>query len=102
MGSTCFYFKVGTDWTADLVDMNHLGGRSFLGVTNAICGEKKSYSEVMNLSEVGRTASVDVSGEQLEDIEPERKNSDVYSGITNNLVVFAYGHLSFSDPSKLH
>ena len=50
MGSTVLIYKLNSDWSGDVVDIMHTGGRSFLGVGNAICGETKTFDELVRLN----------------------------------------------------
>ena len=96
IGSAFFLYKISSDWTAGVVDMCHTGGKSFLGMSRAICGESKSFDELIHLVDDGSTRHVDVHAAEIKPTE----DGGLYQDLPDDLMTFAFGKLSANDPGK--
>ena len=96
MGSALVLYKMNSDWTADIVSVIHTGGRGFLGVGNAICGETKTFEDLLSLADSGKTENVDVHVGELKCADMK----SFYDDLPDNSFAYACGQMAFSDPSK--
>ena len=96
MGSALLAYKINSDWAGDMVDFSVMGGRAFLGVANSICGECESFDEISRLASCGQTRNVD---QHVGDIQAQ-EGDGMYANISNDMMCFAFGKISFSDPGR--
>ena len=96
MGSALVLYKMNSDWTADIASVIHTGGRGFLGIGNAICGERKSFEDLLSLADSGKTENVDVHVGELKCADMK----SFYDDLPDNVFAYACGQMAFKDPSK--